>query len=184
MQAQSTELPEVLLLEPKVFGDERGYFMEAFHQTRFAELTGKHTDFVQDNQSLSRRAGTVRGLHLQVAPHAQAKLVRVLVGAVIDVAVDLRAGSPTYGEWVSAELSARNGAQLLVPRGFAHGFRTLVDDTEVAYKVDGFYDRDSERGIRFDDPALGIDWGGAGDIVLSQKDAALPAFEDLGPVAF
>lgn len=140
---------------------------------------GLATDFVQDNQSLSRLAGTVRGLHLQAPPFAQAKLVRVARGAVRDVAVDVRPGSPTYGRWVFADLSAENGQQIFVPRGFAHGFCTLEPDTVVCYKVDGAYDRDSERGIRFDDPQLAIDWGMPADAVtLSDKDAALPRFQD------
>lgn len=177
------EIAEVLLVTPKRFGDDRGWFAETWNAKTFA-AAGLSQTFVQDNQSFSRQAGTVRGLHLQVAPYAQAKLVRVLAGAIIDVAVDVRAGSPTYGHWVSAELSAENGAQLLVPRGFAHGFRTLVPDTEVAYKVDGFYDRASERGIRFDDPDLAIDWGPPAQFLLSEKDRALPAFRDAGPFAF
>lgn len=183
MDVVSLEIPDVILIKPRRFEDDRGWFQETWNQ-RTLENAGLPLTFVQDNQSLSRRAGTVRGLHLQVAPFAQAKLVRVVAGAIVDVAVDLRAGSPTYGKWVSAELSAENGAQLLVPRGFAHGFRTLEANTEVAYKVDGFYDRASERGIRFDDPDLAVDWGPAGDIVLSEKDQALPSFRDLGPVAF
>lgn len=183
MDVTPLRIPDVLLLRPKRFEDDRGWFQETWNQ-RTLQNAGIDLDFVQDNQSLSRKEGTVRGLHLQVAPYAQAKLVRVLVGAIVDVAVDLRDGSPTHGEWVSAELSAENGAQLLVPRGFAHGFRTLAPNTEVAYKVDGFYSRASERGIRYDDPALGIDWGPEGDIVLSDKDKVLPLLKDLGPIAF
>lgn len=187
------EIADVLLLAPRRFEDERGWFEETFNARAFA-AAGLPADFVQDNQSLSRAAGTVRGLHLQVAPHAQAKLVRVLRGAILDVAVDVRAGSPTRGRSVAAVLDAASGRQLFVPRGFAHGFRTLVPDTVVAYKVDGFYDRASERGIRYDDPDLAIDWtGGLADgdtpsagtaVVLSDKDRALPAFRDVGPLAF
>lgn len=177
------EIADVVLLTPRRFEDDRGWFQETWNQRTLAGA-GITLDFVQDNQSLSRQVGTVRGLHLQVAPHAQAKLVRVVAGAIIDVAVDVRAGSPSYGRWVSAELSAENGRQLLVPRGFAHGFRTLVPDTEVLYKVDGFYDRASERGIRFDDGDLGIDWGPPADILLSAKDRELPSFRDAGAFAF
>ncbi|WP_226584379.1 dTDP-4-dehydrorhamnose 3,5-epimerase [Acuticoccus sediminis] len=183
MDCTPLRISDVILLQPKRFEDDRGWFQETWN-ARTLEKNGITLDFVQDNQSLSRKAGTVRGLHLQVAPYAQAKLVRVVVGAIIDVAVDIREGSPTYGQWVSAELSAENGAQLLVPRGFAHGFRTLVPDTEVCYKVDGFYDRASERGIRYDDPELGIDWGPEAEILLSEKDKVLPLLKDLGPVSF
>ncbi len=183
MNVLPLDLPDVLLVEPRRFADERGWFSETWSRRAFA-AAGIDLDFVQDNQSLSRPAGTIRGLHLQVAPHAQAKLVRVVAGAILDVAVDVREGSPTRGRWVSAELSAENGRQLLVPRGFAHGFVTLVPDTEVVYKVDGIYDRGSERGIRFDDPELAVDWGGPGPFVLSEKDRALPAFRDVGPLAF
>lgn len=177
------EIADVVLLTPRRFEDDRGWFQETWNQRTLA-ASGIALDFVQDNQSLSRQAGTVRGLHLQVAPYTQAKLVRVVAGAIVDVAVDVREGSPTYGRWVSADLSAENGRQLLVPRGFAHGFRTLVSDTEVLYKVDGFYDRASERGIRFDDGDLGIDWGPPADILLSAKDRELPSFRDAGAFAF
>lgn len=173
MQAQSTELPEVLLLEPKVFGDERGYFMEAFHQTRFAELTGKHTDFVQDNQSGSRR-GVLRGLHYQVGAHPQGKLVRVLSGAVFDVAVDIRRSSPRFGQWTGRPLSADNRHQLWVPPGFAHGFLVTSEHAEVLYKVTDVYDPAGERAIRWDDPTIGIAWPEGIAPVLSDKDAAAP----------
>lgn len=176
-------IPDVVLLTPRRFADDRGWFQETWNRRTF-EKAGLTLDFVQDNQSLSLKAGTVRGLHLQAAPFAQAKLVRVVAGAILDVAVDIREGSPTYGRWVSAELSAENGAQLLIPRGFAHGFCTLVENTEVCYKVDGFYDKASERGIRYDDPDLAIDWGFDGEIMLSEKDKILPRLKDLGPVAF
>lgn len=175
-------IPDVILFEPKRFRDERGWFEETWNARRLADA-GLTLEFVQDNQSLSNNVNTIRGLHFQIAPYAQAKLVRAVTGAIIDVAVDLRTDSPTYGKWVSAELTADNGRQLLVPRGFAHGFRTLQPETIVAYKVDGFYDKASERGIRFDDPDLAVDWGGAfGDAILSEKDAVLPAFRDIGPV--
>ncbi|WP_420392630.1 dTDP-4-dehydrorhamnose 3,5-epimerase [Acuticoccus sp.] len=177
-------IADVVLVRPRRYTDDRGWLEETWHGPRMAEA-GLAFDFVQDNQSLSHRAGTVRGLHFQVAPHPQAKLVRALAGALLDVAVDLRQGSATYGRWVSAELSVDNGLQMVVPRGFAHGFRTLVPDTMVAYKVDGLYDRSSERGIRFDDPDLAIDWGGsAAGAVLSDKDRALPTLAEAGKFAF
>ncbi|ORE90769.1 dTDP-4-dehydrorhamnose 3,5-epimerase [Stappia sp. 22II-S9-Z10] len=183
MDCTPLTIPDVVLLKPRRFEDDRGWFQETWN-AKTLKGAGLDIAFVQDNQSLSRRAGTVRGLHLQAAPFAQAKLVRVVAGAIVDVAVDLRRGSPTFGRWTAAELSAENGAQLFVPRGFAHGFCTLTDDTEVCYKVDGFYDKASERGIRYDDPDLAIDWGFSGPIALSEKDKILPFFKDLGPVDF
>ncbi|MEM9222552.1 MAG: dTDP-4-dehydrorhamnose 3,5-epimerase [Pseudomonadota bacterium] len=176
------KIPEVLLIRPNRYGDDRGWFEETWNQRRLAEA-GMSVEFVQDNQSLSRNVGTVRGLHFQAPPHAQAKLVRVAHGAVFDVAVDIRRGSPSYGAWVGAELSSENGAQLFVPRGFAHGFATREPNTLVCYKVDGYYDRASEGGIRFDDPELAIDWDiGADEAVLSDKDLLLPTLADLGAV--
>lgn len=171
-------LPEVILATPRRFGDARGYFCETYVKPRYA-AGGITADFVQDNESLSATSGTVRGLHMQAPPFAQAKLVRVLSGAVFDVAVDVRKGSPTYGRWVGAKLTAEGGEQLYVPRGFAHGFATLAPDTHVAYKVDGLYDRDSERGILWNDPDLAIDWGiNAKAAVLSDKDQVLPRLKD------
>ncbi len=171
-------LPEVILVTPRRFGDGRGYFCETYVKPRF-EAAGIRADFIQDNESLSATPGTVRGLHMQAPPFAQAKLVRVLKGAIFDVAVDVRKGSPTYGQWVGATLTAEKGEQLFVPQGFAHGFATLAPDTHVAYKVDGLYDRDSERGIVWNDPDLAIDWGIDGDAaVLSDKDKVLPRFKD------
>ena len=171
-------LPEVILVAPRRFGDARGYFCETYVKPRFA-AAGITADFIQDNESLSATPGTVRGLHMQAPPFAQAKLVRVLKGAIFDVAVDVRKGSPTYGKWVGATLTAEKGEQLFVPQGFAHGFATLAPDTHVAYKVDGLYDRDSERGIVWNDPDLAIDWGIDGDAaVLSDKDKVLPRFKD------
>jgi dTDP-4-dehydrorhamnose 3,5-epimerase len=182
MEIVPLEIPDVLLITPRRFGDERGWFEETWNARRFAEA-GLEAAFVQDNQSLSKAPGTIRGLHFQAPPHAQAKLVRVAFGAVLDVAVDIREGSETYGRWVSAELSDENGAQLFVPRGFAHAFCTRVANTAVCYKVDGFYDKESEGGIRFDDPDLAIDWGiDPADAVLSDKDRALPRLRDLGAV--
>jgi dTDP-4-dehydrorhamnose 3,5-epimerase len=182
MEIVPLAIPDVLLITPRRFGDERGWFEETWNARRFAEA-GLDITFVQDNQSLSVTPGTIRGLHFQAPPHAQAKLVRVVRGAVLDVAVDIRQGSATYGRWVSAELSEDNGAQLFVPRGFAHAFCTRAPHTAVCYKVDGFYDKASEGGIRFDDPDLAIDWGIAPeDAVLSDKDRALPRLGDLGAV--
>lgn len=177
-------LPEVILVQPRRFGDARGYFCETYVKPRFA-ANGIGCEFVQDNESLSAQPGTVRGLHLQAPPFAQAKLVRVLAGAVFDVAVDIRKGSPTYGRWVGARLTAEAGEQLFIPQGFAHGFCTLAPDTLVAYKVDAVYDRDSERGIIWDDPDLAIDWSHAGEKILSDKDKILPGLKDFdSPFAF
>ena len=177
-------IPEVLLITPKRHGDARGWFAETWSRRAF-EAAGLNHDFVQDNQAFSARRGTVRGLHFQAAPNAQAKLVRVLKGAIYDVAVDIRQGSPSYGRWVAAELTAERGEQLLVPRGFAHGYCTLLDDTELFYKVDGPYAPQSEGGVLWNDPALGIDWPvGADEAVLSDKDKVLPVLADLAPVAF
>nr|WP_255720805.1 dTDP-4-dehydrorhamnose 3,5-epimerase [Acuticoccus kalidii] len=175
-------MPDVLLITPRRFHDGRGWFEETWSQRRMDDA-GLRLEFVQDNQSLSGPAGTVRGLHFQAPPYAQAKLVRCVAGAILDVAVDIRRNSPTYGRWVSAELTAENGAQLLVPHGFAHGFVTLKPDTSVCYKVDGYYDKDSEGGIRFDDPDVAIDWGIANeDAILSDKDRILPPFSELASV--
>ena len=145
---------------------------------------GVEAEFVQDNQAFSARAGTLRGLHFQTAPHAQAKLVRVLRGAIYDVAVDVRQGSPTFGRWVGAELTAERGEQIFVPRGFAHGYSTLTDDCELAYKVDGLYAPQTEGGIIWNDPDLAIDWRLTGEPVLSDKDKVLPRLKDLTPVSF
>ena len=159
---------------PGRFGDDRGWFSETYRADVLAEA-GIDIAFVQDNQSFSAPAGTVRGLHFQINPVPQAKLVRVLAGAILDVAVDLRRSSPTYGQHVAVRLDAEGGEQLLIPHGFAHGFCTLQPDTEVLYKVDAYYDRDADAGIAWDDPALGIDWPVARDAaVLSDKDRAAP----------
>lgn len=178
MEIAETAIPAVKKLTPRRFGDARGFFVETWNARAMA-AAGLDAVFVQDNQSYSAQAGTVRGLHYQAPPNAQGKLVRVLRGRIIDVAVDARLGSPTYGRWVAEELSRENGAMLWVPRGFLHGFATLEPDTEVAYKVDGFYARDCDGAIRFDDPDLAIDWGvDPAAAVLSDKDAAAPAFRD------
>ena len=178
MEVVSTNVPGVLVLKPRYFNDARGYFVETYNE-RAAKAAGIAAEFVQDNQAFSLQRGTVRALHFQVPPHAQAKLVRVLRGSVYDVAVDLRAGSPTYGRSVAATLTARRGEQVFVPRGFAHGYCTLEDNTEVAYKVDDYYAPDRERGLLWDDPALAIAWPvAAADAVLSDKDRKLPRFAD------
>lgn len=171
--------PEVVLIRPKKFGDARGYFMETFRQSLFEEEVGKFT-FVQDNQSLSADVGTVRGLHFQLAPRAQGKLVRCISGAILDVAVDIRIGSPTYGQSVCAELTSENGHQLWVPPGFAHGFCTLAPSTEVSYKVTDYYSPEHDRGLLWNDAALGIAWPIDGEkAVLSDKDRVQPVLAEL-----
>lgn len=178
MDVIETAIPDVKRIVPKRFGDARGFFSETWHAGRLA-AQGLEIAFVQDNHSRSAQPGTLRGLHYQRPPHAQGKLVRVVRGRILDVAVDIRAGSPTFGRWVAAELSDANGEQLWVPRGFLHGFVTLEPDTDVIYKVDAYYDPASDGAIRFDDPDLGIDWGvELSSVVLSAKDAAAPAFRD------
>jgi len=173
MQSIQTSLPGVLIIEPQVFGDHRGYFMETYSVNTFLQL-GIDQVFVQDNQSFTAQKGTLRGLHFQNNPMSQAKLVRVTKGAVLDVAVDLRKGSPHYCKWVSVELSAENKRMLLIPKGFAHGFLTLTDNVEFVYKVDNFYSKECDRSIRFDDPQIGVDWGIAHPF-LSNKDLDAPS---------
>lgn len=171
---ESMRIAGVVLISPQRHGDHRGYLMETYEREALRDA-GILADFVQDNQSFSTRRGTVRGLHYQAEPAAQAKLVRVLTGAVYDVAVDLRIDSPTYGQWCGAELTAEDGRALFVPRGFAHGFCTLVDDTAVAYKLDAAYAKAHERGIAWNDAALAIDWPvGEHEAILSDRDRALP----------
>ena len=178
MEIHPTAIPDVKVLVPRRLGDARGYFCETWHRQLMA-AAGLDFDFVQDNESLSAQAGTLRGLHYQVPPFAQAKLVRVARGAIRDVAVDARRGSPTYGAWVAEEISAENGAQIIVPHGFLHGFVTLTADTLVLYKVDNVYDAASDGGVRWDDADLGIDWGvPPGGVILSDKDRRAPAFRD------
>ena len=165
----------LILFTPKRFGDARGWFSETFRHDVWHDL-GIHDDFVQDNQSLSKPQDTLRGLHFQLPPKGQAKLVRCLRGALFDVAVDLRQGSPTYGQWLGAELSADNGRQLYIPVGFAHGFVTLEPDTEVLYKVSSYYAPDCDRGLAWNDPEIGIDWSlGDREPLLSDKDTRQPA---------
>src|ERR1700744_5213133 len=161
MPFKTSESPGLLIFEPAVFNDDRGYFFESYNEEVFRRQ-GIDIRFVQDNQSYSRY-GVIRGLHYQLDPHAQAKLIRVLSGRILDVAVDLRRNSPTYGKHLSVELSADNRLQLLIPRGFAHGFSVLSETAELSYKCDGLYKKESEGGIRFDDPQLAIDWQGPGD---------------------
>ncbi len=178
MKVEQTGIPDLLVLTPRRFDDGRGFFSETYNQARLAD-NGITTTFVQDNHSLSVRAGTVRGLHFQQPPHAQAKLVRCGHGELFDVAVDIRRGSPTYGKWFGIELSFENGKQLLIPEGFAHGFVTRSPATEIIYKCSDFFAPEAEGALRFDDPDIGIDWR-MGDVepVLSDKDAAAPAFAD------
>ncbi len=173
MEIIDTPLEDVFLLKPDVFTDERGYFFESYNQKTF-RTHGIHTRFVQDNEALSQK-GVLRGLHYQTGNSAQAKLVRVVRGSVYDVIVDIRDESPTYGKWYGVELNAENRFQLLVPRGFAHGYLVLRNDTVFSYKCDAFYDRASEGGIRYDDPTLKIDWPAVDTpYLVSQKDQLLP----------
>ena len=157
MKFTRTKIPDVIIIEPKVHGDDRGYFVETFRADKLEEFLGYKIKFCQDNESKSSK-GVLRGLHYQLAPAAQTKLVRVIQGSVLDVAVDIRKGSPTFGQYVSVKLTGENKKQLLVPRGFAHGFIVLEDDTTFAYKVDNYYSPENDRGISFDDMDLGIDW--------------------------
>jgi dTDP-4-dehydrorhamnose 3,5-epimerase len=172
MKITRTEIEGVLILEPRVFGDERGFFMESFNQKSFDEAVGAHVEFVQDNHSRSAK-GVLRGLHYQLAPHAQGKLVRVTQGAVFDVAVDIRKGSATFGRWVGMELSGANHRQLWLPPGMAHGFLVVSDSADFLYKTTDYYAPQAERAIRWNDPQIGIAWPLSGEqIVLSAKDTA------------
>lgn len=174
MTVTKTAIEGVLILEPEVFGDERGYFFESFNEERFRAATGIETHFVQDNESRSKH-GVLRGLHFQRPPYAQAKLVRVVRGRVLDVAVDIRTGSPTYGKHIAVELSEDNHRQLFIPKGFAHGFVVLSDEAIFQYKCDEYYHPESECGIAWNDPEIGIDWGMAeSEITLSEKDRNNP----------
>lgn len=174
-----TEIPDVIIIEPKVHGDNRGYFIETFRQDKLEEFIGYKINFCQDNESKSSK-GVLRGLHYQLAPHAQTKLVRVIQGRVLDVAVDIRKNSSTFGKHVAVELSADNKKQLLVPRGFAHGFLVLEDDTIFAYKVDNYYSPECDRGISFSDIDLDIDWKiDIKDLNLSAKDKIQKDLKDV-----
>ena len=173
-----TAIEDVVIVEPKVFGDERGYFVETYRKDKLEEFLGYSIDFCQDNESKSKK-GVLRGLHYQLPPFAQTKLVRVIEGRVLDVAVDIRKGSPTFGQYVAVELSGKNKKQLLVPRGFAHGFVVLEDNTVFAYKVDSYYSPECDRGIAFDDPNIGIDWQlPKEELLLSQKDRVQPKLDE------
>ena len=177
MKFTRLEIPDVILCEPQVFGDDRGYFAETFKQDKLDAFLGFKINFCQDNESKSS-FGVLRGLHYQLAPHAQTKLVRVIQGSVLDVAVDLREGSSTFGQHVAAELTSENKKQLLVPRGFAHGFVVLSKEATFAYKVDNYYAPDYDRGIAFDDAALAIDWQlKTSDLQFSVKDTLQPLFK-------
>ncbi len=178
MTIEKTPIKDLVIINPTVFEDSRGYFFEAYNQAKFQE-NGIEYQFIQDNQSYSTR-GVIRGLHLQINPFAQAKLVRVLEGEILDVAVDLRKNSPTYGQYFSVVLSAENKKQLMVPHGFAHGFSVLSETASVLYKVDQLYHKESERGIRYDDPTLAIDWQlDSKEIIVSEKDLILPSFNEI-----
>lgn len=178
MEIKTTALPGVLVLKPRRFADLRGYFVETYNQRALGEA-GVNVQFVQDNQSFSAKAGTIRGLHFQLPPAAQTKLVRALRGSIFDVAVDLRQDSPTFGRWIGETLTASGGEQLLIPRGFAHAFCTLEDDAEVAYKVDDFYAPKCDSGLIWNDPDLDIDWPiDRASAILSDKDAKLGFLKD------
>ncbi|POT59590.1 dTDP-4-dehydrorhamnose 3,5-epimerase [Citrobacter amalonaticus] len=178
MNVVRTDIPDVLILEPKVFGDDRGFFFESFNQQTFVEIVGRDVGFLQDNHSKSTK-GVVRGLHYQLAPYCQGKLVRCIAGEVYDVAVDIRRTSPTFGQWVGINLSAENKRQLWIPEGFAHGFQVLSESAEFVYKTTNYYHPHSERGILWNDPDLKIAWRETGNIVLSEKDKMLPFFSSL-----
>ena len=180
MKITKTKLDGVVIIEPDVFGDKRGFFMESWNKKKMSEL-GLEYDFVQDNHSKSTVKGTLRGIHFQKDDKAQAKLVRCVKGAVLDVAVDLRKNSPTFKQWVGVELSEENKKQLLIPRGFGHGFVTLTDDVEFLYKADNYYAPEAEGGIRWNDPDIGVVWG-VENPILSEKDKVNPLlkeYEDL-----
>lgn len=176
MKITKTKLDGVVIIEPDVFGDNRGFFMESWNKKKMEE-TGLFYDFVQDNHSKSTVKGTLRGIHFQKGNKAQAKLVRCVKGVVLDVAVDLRKNSPTFKQWVGVELSAENKKQLLIPRGFGHGFVTLTDDVEFLYKADNYYAPDADAGIRWNDPDIGVEWG-VENPILSEKDKKNPFLKD------
>ena len=178
MQFTRTSIEDVIIIDPHVHGDDRGYFIETFRQDKLEAYLGFKVNFVQDNESKSSR-GVLRGLHYQLAPASQTKLVRVIKGRVLDVAVDIRKNSPTFGHHVAVELSEENKRQLFVPRGFAHGFVVLEDDTVFAYKVDNYYSPENDRGVLFNDPKLGIDWLiKSEELNLSEKDTKQPLLQD------
>lgn len=176
MNIIKTDVEDVIIIEPKVFGDHRGWFTETYSKEKFKEI-GVDIDFIQDNHSFSAQKGTLRGLHFQLNPKAQTKLVRCTKGKILDVAVDIREGSPTYKKWVAVELSEKNKKQLLVPKGFAHGFITLTDNVEVQYKVDEYYSPENDRSIIFDDPEINVNWG-IDNPILSDKDLNAPMLSE------
>lgn len=176
MKITKTKLDGVFIIEPDVFGDNRGFFMESWNKKKMEEV-GLYYDFVQDNHSKSTVKGTLRGIHFQKGDKAQAKLVRCIKGVVLDVAVDLRKNSPTFKQWVGVELSAENKKQLLIPRGFGHGFVTLTDDVEFLYKADNYYAPEADAGIRWNDPDIGVEWG-IENPILSEKDKKNPFLKD------
>ncbi|MDD7194671.1 MAG: dTDP-4-dehydrorhamnose 3,5-epimerase [Oscillospiraceae bacterium] len=176
MKLIQTEIDGVFEIEPKVFGDNRGWFYESYSKEEFSRL-GIDADFVQDNRSFSEKKGTLRGLHCQTEPKAQAKLVSCTRGAILDVAVDIRRGSPTFMKWISVELTAENKKMLFIPKGCLHGFVALTDNVELSYKVDDFYSPENDRSIRFDDPEIGVEWG-VDAPVLSEKDKNAPLLAD------
>lgn len=178
MKIQQTDIAGVWILEPTLHVDQRGYFFESFRADRFRSLTGLEVAFVQENEAMSRR-GVVRGLHYQLAPYAQAKLVRVVAGTVWDVAVDMRRSSPTFGRYVAVELSAENKRQLFIPKGFAHGYAVLSEEAVFQYKCDAYYHPEAEAGVRWDDPTIGIQWPLAvEEMILSERDQLHPAFSE------
>lgn len=179
MRVLNTDIEGVVIVEPKVFGDERGYFMESYSERDFEAHTGLKVRFVQDNESCSKR-GVLRGLHFQKEPYAQAKLVRVVRGRVLDVAVDIRPESPTFGKYVMTELSGDNHRQMFIPKGFAHGYVVLEDDTVFQYKCDEYYHPEAEGGIAWNDPQIGIEWPIAeGEVILSEKDKNRPLLSEI-----
>lgn len=176
MRIIQTEIEDILIIEPRVFGDNRGWFTESYSKKKY-EDNGIDIEFIQDNHSFSARKGTLRGLHFQTNPKAQTKLVRCTKGKILDVAVDLRKSSATYKKWISVVLSEENKKQLLIPKGFAHGFLTLTDDVEIQYKVDEYYSPECDRSIKFDDPEIGVDWG-INNPILSEKDLNAPTLAE------
>jgi len=176
MKVINTAIEGICIIEPQVFEDSRGWFMETYSKEKLAKQ-GIDADFIQDNHSFSANRGTIRGLHFQINPKAQAKLVRCTRGRILDVAVDIRKGSPTYKKWISVELSEENKRQLFISKGFAHGFVTLTDNVEIQYKVDEYYSPENDRSIRFDDPEINVDWG-IENPILSEKDINAPLLKD------
>jgi dTDP-4-dehydrorhamnose 3,5-epimerase len=175
MKIEKTELKDAFLIYPDVHGDSRGYFMETYTKNKLESIT--NIEFVQDNQSYSSQKGIIRGLHCQTNPHCQTKLIRCTRGAIYDVIVDIRKGSPTYKKHIKVLLSAENKAQLFIPKGFLHGFETITDDVEVQYKVDDYYSKECDRSVKFDDPEFSVDWG-VENPIISDKDKNAPLFKD------